>query len=173
MSCIALHDVSHLGDHRHPARRSGQVAFEIYKAGCVHGQFAESRYSVVPPVTAGQLESLTLNQSRSSMRRQSRERPFSLVRSAEVFRGIVLVIGGNGSGKSTFVKLLAGLYVPHSASIVKRNPDLGYNRDWYREHFSVCVFDFYLFEKLLVLRKSGFGHRRRVSLHCSLITRWR
>ena len=69
---------------------------------------------------------------------------------------IVLIAGGNGSGKTTFVKLLCGLYTPHEGHILLNNtfitPD---NRKWYREHLAVVFSDFHLFEKLTGMVKSG------------------
>ncbi|NET31523.1 MAG: cyclic peptide export ABC transporter [Cyanothece sp. SIO1E1] len=63
---------------------------------------------------------------------------------------LVFVIGGNGSGKSTLAKLITGLYVPESGKICLDNqPITVLNREWYRQHFSVIFYDFYLFERLL------------------------
>ena len=64
----------------------------------------------------------------------------------------VFIVGGNGSGKSTFVKLLVGLYRQRSGDIRLGGRQItDVNRDWYRQHFSVVFADFYLFEKLLGL----------------------
>ena len=63
---------------------------------------------------------------------------------------LVFVIGGNGSGKSTFVKVLAGLYPPLQGDMTLAGTMItDANREWYREHFSVVFSDFYLFNTLL------------------------
>ena len=63
---------------------------------------------------------------------------------------LVFVIGGNGSGKSTFVKVLTGLYQPSKGSVVLAGRTItDVNREWYREHFSVVFSDFHLFNRLL------------------------
>ena len=63
---------------------------------------------------------------------------------------LVFVIGGNGSGKSTFVKVLAGLYRPREGTVTLAGAMItDAYREWYREHFSVVFSDFHLFDKLL------------------------
>jgi putative ATP-binding cassette transporter len=63
---------------------------------------------------------------------------------------LVFVVGGNGGGKTTFAKLLAGLYTPDSGKILLDNqPITDQNRDWYCQHFSAVYSDFYVFEQLL------------------------
>ncbi|MEO8338250.1 MAG: cyclic peptide export ABC transporter [Nitrospirota bacterium] len=63
---------------------------------------------------------------------------------------LVFVIGGNGSGKSTFVKVLAGLYRPSQGHVTLAGTMIADpNQEWYREHFSVVFSDFYVFKKLL------------------------
>ncbi|MCE2029775.1 cyclic peptide export ABC transporter [Sessilibacter corallicola] len=63
---------------------------------------------------------------------------------------LIFLIGGNGSGKTTFAKLLLGLYEPESGNIkvddviVESN-----NLESYRQLFSVVFVDFFLFEQLL------------------------
>ena len=63
---------------------------------------------------------------------------------------IVFIVGGNGSGKSTFAKILTGLYPPSSGTIsvgdrIVQDSD----RDDYRQRFAAVFADFHLFETLL------------------------
>ena len=80
------------------------------------------------------------------------EAPFALGPiSLELHPGeLVFVVGGNGSGKSTFVKVFTGLYQPREGIVTLAGTMItDANREWYREHFSVVFSDFYLFNKLL------------------------
>jgi len=62
---------------------------------------------------------------------------------------VVFVVGGNGSGKSTFMKVLTGLYPPTSGAIRVSGTALrAENAAAYREMFSVVFSDFHLFSKL-------------------------
>jgi putative pyoverdin transport system ATP-binding/permease protein len=65
---------------------------------------------------------------------------------------LVFVTGGNGSGKTTFAKLLTGLYAPEAGELRLNNlPVDDGNREDYRQLFSVVFSDFFLFETLLGL----------------------
>jgi putative pyoverdin transport system ATP-binding/permease protein len=62
---------------------------------------------------------------------------------------LVFVTGGNGSGKSTFVKVLTGLYPPASGNIRLSGSTINAaNNENYRELFSVVYSDFFLFDRL-------------------------
>jgi putative pyoverdin transport system ATP-binding/permease protein len=67
---------------------------------------------------------------------------------------LVFVTGGNGSGKTSLVKLLTGLYQPEQGE-VKLNgiPVTAENRESYLQFFSAVFSDFYLFEALLGLEQ--------------------
>lgn len=87
------------------------------------------------------------------------------------------VVGMNGSGKTTFIKLLCRLYDPTEGEILLNGVNIRkYNYDEYRSIFSVVFQDFKLFSFSLgqnvaasmefdrekvkkCLQKSGFGHR--------------
>jgi len=62
---------------------------------------------------------------------------------------IVFLIGGNGSGKTTFAMLLLGLYLPKSGEITLNGTALtAENLPSYREHFAAIFSDFHLFPHL-------------------------
>jgi len=62
---------------------------------------------------------------------------------------LVFIVGGNGSGKSTFVKVLTGLYAPDSGAVrIDETPVTEDNRGWYRQHFSVVFSNYHLFETM-------------------------
>jgi len=62
---------------------------------------------------------------------------------------LVFITGGNGSGKSTFLRVLSGLYPPDSGQI-RLNGQLidDETRDTYRSLMSAIFFDYHLFRRL-------------------------
>lgn len=80
---------------------------------------------------------------------------------------LIFIVGGNGSGKSTFVKLLAGLYVPHHGDMYVSGTKIVHeNREWYRTHYSVVFSDFYLFQKLFGIEGEEVDSLAREQLAC-------
>ena len=62
---------------------------------------------------------------------------------------LVFITGGNGSGKSTFLRVLAGLYLPDAGDIVLDGRLVtGVNRNEYRSLMSAIFFDYHLFRRL-------------------------
>lgn len=73
---------------------------------------------------------------------------------------LIFVAGGNGSGKTTLAKLITGLYTPESGEIrLNGVPVTDYNRDHYRQHFSVVFSVPYLFKQLLGLGNPSLDER--------------
>lgn len=62
---------------------------------------------------------------------------------------LVFITGGNGSGKSTFMKLLASLYKPDSGEIIFDGIVVtDATRETYRQLFSAVFVDYHLFQRL-------------------------
>jgi putative ATP-binding cassette transporter len=82
------------------------------------------------------------------------ESPFTLGPLNLVFRPgeLVFLAGGNGSGKTTFAKLLTGLYIPKKGQIsVDGQFVTSQTREHYRQLFAVIFAEFQLFPGLLGL----------------------
>jgi putative ATP-binding cassette transporter len=75
---------------------------------------------------------------------------------------LVFLTGGNGSGKTTFAKLLTGLYTPETGAInFNSRPVTDETRESYRQYFSVIFSDFYLFDSLLGIDTPELDARAR------------
>jgi putative ATP-binding cassette transporter len=62
---------------------------------------------------------------------------------------LIFITGGNGSGKSTFLRVLSGLYPPDSGDVtLDGRPVTNASRDEYRGLMSAIFFDYHLFQRL-------------------------
>ncbi len=62
---------------------------------------------------------------------------------------IVFIVGENGSGKTSLIKLLLGLYRPHEGQVIlDKNHINEESLDDYRQLFTTIFSDYYLFEEL-------------------------
>jgi putative ATP-binding cassette transporter len=62
---------------------------------------------------------------------------------------LIFLTGGNGSGKSTFLRVLSGLYPPDSGEVILDGKAItDTNRDEYRALMSAIFFDYHLFQRL-------------------------
>lgn len=62
----------------------------------------------------------------------------------------VFIVGENGSGKTTLIKLLLGLYAPHSGTVFRDGVAVSTEtRDDYRQLFTTIFSDYYLFEDIM------------------------
>lgn len=69
---------------------------------------------------------------------------------------LVFVVGDNGSGKTTMIKLLLGLYAPQEGAVVLDGKAVTAEaRDDYRQLFTTVFSDFYLFEDLVAGEEGG------------------
>ncbi len=125
-----------------------------------HEEGAHSRR----PATTGVVRVDLLGASFQYEIEPAQDRHFSLgpINASLTSGELVFVIGGNGSGKSTFVKVLVGLYSPQAGEI-RLNGEVisAATQDWYRQHFSVVFSDFFLFKKLLGIDPAVLGQSAR------------
>jgi cyclic peptide transporter len=107
--------------------------------------------AAAPSPIAERFESLTCDQLTFAYPAEG-GRPFQIgPLELEVQRGeVVFLVGGNGTGKSTLLKLLSGLYPPSDGEIrINGKAVTASRRAGYRDHFSIILQDFHLFHRLL------------------------
>ena len=121
----------------------------------IHKAFGEGRLSSL------ELRDVQFQHQRiDSVDRSFRLGPLNL----SVGRGeIVFVVGGNGSGKTTFAMLLLGFLTPDSGSIFLNGIQVSDdNRSEYRDYFAAVLADFHLFEDLLISDEKNLSLRAQV-----------
>ncbi len=78
---------------------------------------------------------------------------------------LVFLVGGNGSGKTTFAKLLTGLYLPEAGEILLNGiPVADVDRERYRQHFTAVFSEFHLFDRLLGFEAQTIDEQARLYL---------
>ena len=100
----------------------------------------------------GVVNSLELNNVRYAFAPVEGSEPFRLGPvNLRIEQGdIVFIVGENGCGKTTLIKLLLGLYAPTEGEIrVNDQPITALNRDDYRQNFTTIFADYYLFDDLI------------------------
>jgi putative ATP-binding cassette transporter len=76
---------------------------------------------------------------------------------------LVFITGGNGSGKSTFLRVLSGLYPPNSGEITLDGMRVDdHNRNTYRALMSAIFFDYHLFQRLYGIPEGGAAELERL-----------
>jgi putative ATP-binding cassette transporter len=128
--------------------RVEQLLNSIYEQG-----LADPISAVGPAASFEMLECTTLAFSYRDERGQP---SFSLAPlNFQLSKGdLVFITGGNGSGKSTFLKVLAGLYPPARGSIALNGVVVGSdNRQGYRSLFSAVFSDFHLFDRVYGIKE--------------------
>lgn len=101
---------------------------------------------------AGPVNSLELSNVRYAFPAVEGSEPFRLGPvNLRIEQGdIVFIVGENGCGKTTLIKLLLGLYAPTEGEIrVNDQPITTLNRDDYRQNFTTVFADYYLFDDLI------------------------
>ena len=118
----------------------------------------------VPAVGPATFESLELAGACHAYEKEGEETSFTLGPLDVAFGPgeLVFMVGGNGSGKTTFAKLLTGLYLPEAGEVrLNGKPVDDASREHYRQHFTAVFSEFHLFERLLGLERTGLDEHAR------------
>jgi putative ATP-binding cassette transporter len=108
-----------------------------------------------PAPASPRFEGLSLRDVRFEHRDAAGATLFSIsVEEFSLRRGeIVFLCGGNGAGKTTFMRVLSGLYAPQSGAVeINGQPLESFGMEAYRNIFSIVPADFHLFQRALDLR---------------------
>jgi putative ATP-binding cassette transporter len=135
--------------------------FQRAKAALASLQDLESRLDkALPPLAGGgekavvnykNFSTISLRQVQFAYTSQTGGESFSVgPLDLTIERGeTVFVIGGNGSGKTTALKLLTGLYAPQSGALKLDGQVVGQkNVQWFRDLFATVFSQFHLFDRL-------------------------
>jgi putative ATP-binding cassette transporter len=144
-----------------PAVMRGQVALKK-----IEDLGLSLNTSAIPSATAQPAfprpSSIELRRAVFRYERTSSEEPFVLgpIDFRLARNELVFVVGGNGSGKSTFAKVLTGLYPVHEGELLVDDVAVSaVSCESYREIFAAVFSDFHLFDKLLGIRSPSLDAR--------------
>ncbi|EYF04563.1 cyclic peptide export ABC transporter [Chondromyces apiculatus] len=137
-----------------PAYKRSNMALANIEA--LEEKLERAARGVVPPEKAedpwkGEFSTIEMDDVRFAYATEADEHAFQIgPMNLSITRGeVVFVVGGNGSGKSTFMKVLMGLYPVTSGTLCLDGTQIrAENVASYREMFSVIFADFHLFSKL-------------------------
>ena len=137
-----------------PAYKRSNIALANIEA--LEEKLEEATRGVVPPEKAedpwkGNFSTMALDEIRFAYAAEAGEHAFEIgPMNLTITRGeVVFIVGGNGSGKSTFMKVLMGLYPATSGTLSLDGEQIrAENVASYREMFSVIFADFHLFSRL-------------------------
>ena len=141
-----------------PLSRAIVAMDRVEQMGMQLDEAARPEHGLLPSVPAAEWRSLELEGVTHTYLSERDGSAFTLGPIDLSFRPgeIVFVTGGNGSGKTTFAKLLTGLYTPESGRVRLDGATVeGAAPERYHALFSTVFSDFYLFDSLLGLRREG------------------
>jgi putative ATP-binding cassette transporter len=144
---VVLSRLPHLSRTSIALQRIEQFGFSLTDQP--HEDGASDPDEAVPAWNSLELAGITHSYHLEKENRSFTMGPIDLsIRSGE----LIFLTGGNGSGKTTFAKVLTGLYVPEAGEIrLDGAPITDENRERYRQLFSVVFSEIFLFESLLGL----------------------
>lgn len=122
------------------------------------GQSEKERIANAQPVEELSWSRIGLEELFFEFPRKENGRPFHVgPMSLEFHRGeITFIVGGNGSGKSTFLKVLTSLYPAGRGRILLDEREITpENKASYRNLFSTIFSDYYLFKRLIGIDPPG------------------
>jgi putative ATP-binding cassette transporter len=127
-------------------RRIAQLSVDFANS---EPHLAEATHS--SPLPAPEVASIELRGARYTFPSAPGAEPFTLGPTDLTVRGgeILFIVGENGCGKTTIIKLLLALYAPQAGELLLNGMAVtAEGRDDYRQLFSTVFFDYFLFDDL-------------------------
>ncbi|MDI1443019.1 cyclic peptide export ABC transporter [Polyangium sp. 6x1] len=148
-----------------PVLTRGTIALRSIEAAGLSLSSAREDHGTDRPAPA--IDTLALSAVTYSYHREDEGRSFTVgpvdlaLRPGE----IVFIVGGNGGGKTTLAKVLAGLYTPESGEVRLNGELVGRGEEErHRELFSAVFSDAFVFDSLLGIDGAGVDEAARALL---------